>query len=191
MRQEIHRRSHEAFTLIELLIAVAVVGTVAVLAILGVQKYLRAAKAAEATSTIGAINRAAIAAYERESETGVALHQLCKSSTAVPATVPVNTKYIPTPTDYHVPGEPADTGWTCLRYELNEPQYYQFKYDLGPTSAIAKEVTPPGHPRWIVAAVGDLDGDGELSNFVTGGELEPTTGRPLTFVQVLIANPED
>ncbi|MDB4994228.1 MAG: hypothetical protein JWM74_1660 [Myxococcaceae bacterium] len=193
MRQRIRSARLAAFTLIELLLVVAVVGTVAVLALFGVRKYLGAAKAAEATSTIGSINRAAIAAYERESKTanGLATHQLCKSSTAVPATVPARSRYVPKPTDYHVPGEAPDTGWTCLRWELNEPQYYQFEYDKGSKSAIAADVTYPGHPDWVVAAVGDLDGDGEVANFATGGELEPDTGRPLPFVQMLIANPEE
>jgi type IV pilus assembly protein PilA len=193
MRQMIRRQRLAAFTLIELLLAVAVVGTVAVLALFGVRKYLGAAKAAEATSTISLINRAAIAAYQRDSEgpLGITTHQLCKSSTAVPTTVPARTRYLPTPTDYHVPGEAPDTGWTCLHWELNEPHYYQFKYDKDSKSAIASGVTYPGRPDWVVAAVGDLNGDGETASFVTGGELEPDTGRPMPFVQMLIANPEE
>ena len=193
MHQTIRRPRLAAFTLIELLLAVVVVGTVAVLALFGVRKYLGAAKVAEATSSIGSINRAAMAAYQRESETagGVLARQLCKSSTAVPSVVPARSSHVPKPADYRASGEPRDTGWTCLRWELNEAQYYQFKYDKGSTSAIATGVTYPGHPAWVVAAVGDLDGDGELSSFVTGGELEPDTGRPLPFVHVLIANPEE
>jgi type IV pilus assembly protein PilA len=192
-------RRRNGFTLIELMIVVAIVGILAVLAIFGVRQHLAASKGAEAKNALGAINRAAVAAYERETapseittggSSGSALQQLCKTSTAVPTTTPSSTKYTATGTDYHVPGEAADTGWTCLGFEMTGPQYYQYQYERGSKSSIATIATPPAGASWLAVAVGDLDGNGVKSNFVTGGMIDASK-RPITFTEIATANPEE
>jgi type IV pilus assembly protein PilA len=189
------RKYRNGFTLIELMIVVAIVGILAVLAIFGVRQHLAATKAAEARNNLGAINRCAVAAYEREGapaelQTGGAANAtqaLCKSSTAVPATTPAGAKYTATAADFHVPGEKPDTGWTCLGFEVTGPQYYQYKYDRAATSSIATVAVPPAGASWVAAAVGDLDGNGIKSNFVTGGMIDATK-RPITFTEIVVAN---
>ena len=54
---------NRGFTLIELMIVVAIVGILAILAIFGVRKYLANAKTAEATNSVGMINHLAAVAY--------------------------------------------------------------------------------------------------------------------------------
>jgi type IV pilus assembly protein PilA len=61
------------FTLIELMIVVAIVGILAVLAAYGVRKYVANSKTAEARNSVGQIGKDAQTAFERESMKSIIL----------------------------------------------------------------------------------------------------------------------
>lgn len=165
--------------LVELMVVVVIIGILAVLGSFGVRKYLGAAKSAEATNTIGAINRQAVSAYQRESapsemvvgkSSTSTMHQLCASSAAVPATDAAiqNKKYSANPAagqDYQIGAGATPTGWACLRFEMSEPQYYRYKYTLASTPALATNVTPPGGAQWLA--------DGRRERALEGHLIEP------------------
>jgi type IV pilus assembly protein PilA len=191
------------FTLVELMIVVAIIGVLAALAIYGVRKYLASAKSAEARNTLGEISRSAVAAYERESASselmaagglGAAFsHAVCLSSTIVPAAVPSNKKYQPVTKGGDYDSGNVTTGWKCLKFAMTEPQYYQYAY-----STPARQITTAGTgadpvggagKTWVSEAKGDLDGNGVFSEFAISGAI--VNGQPIIATALGELNPEE
>jgi type IV pilus assembly protein PilA len=153
-------------------LAVPGLGIFVALGVYGTRRYVASAKTAEAKNAIGAISRAAVAAYERETlAEGQAQHQLCKSATPVPATVPMGVKYQPSVSDFNTGS--TDAGWRCLRFAMSTPMYYQYHYRQGKGMAAPEQPSADG---FEAMAMGDLNGNGVTSRFsrtgrVTGGRL--------------------
>lgn len=183
------------------IVLIAVIGAVVVLggalatiAISGVNRYLASAKSVEAKVTVGAISRAAAAAYERESVGSALLdvpegeHRLCASATPVPATLDKvrGAKYVPS----SAPGldfatGSAIAGWTCLRFTMETPMYYRYQYNQG--SGYLVPSLSPGADGFEASAQGDLNGDGVLSTFAIAGKVGPS-GAVVVSPSVYIEN---
>jgi type IV pilus assembly protein PilA len=153
-------KNKRGFTLVELMIVVAIIGILAALAIYGVRKYLTNAKTGEAKTNVGRLAKDAVSAYERENMSGALLsagvsvasvHQLCPTAPVnVPATVPKGQKTQPNAADWN------GTGWGCLKFSVNTPVYYQYQY-------AAAAIADATQASFVASAVGDLNGDGVAS----------------------------
>jgi type IV pilus assembly protein PilA len=165
--------SERGFTLIELMIVVAIVGILATLAAYGVRRYLSNAKTAEAKSSVGAIAKLAVASYESEHvaanmltfrATNAALRAVCDSETTnpIPAVTAIKgKKYQSKPSDWSAGG---NKGFACLHFVMTEPQYYAYSYTASGVGL--------GTDAFTATANGDLNGDGALSTFSINGVVQ-------------------
>jgi type IV pilus assembly protein PilA len=172
-------RGRRGFTLIELMIVVAIVGILAVLATYGVRKYLANAKTTEARNSLGEIGKDALTAYEHESMTSavLAIHQsairsrqLCKgASAAIPGSPGAikGAKYQSGPGEWNADSV-GNSGFSCLKFSMDQPQYYQYWYlSAGGGSA---------GDAFTAMANGDLNGDQVLSTFSIVGSINSAMG---------------
>jgi type IV pilus assembly protein PilA len=161
MLKALIRKREDGFTLVELMIVVAIIGVLAALAIYGVSRYLKHSKTAEATRNLGSIETGSKNQFQQETDTsgagtGPFVHRFCPSATAkVPGTIPAAQKLKVAPADW------GTTTWTCLKFSINEPQFYSYNYTNNGSDGTAAQYT--------ATAEGDLDGNGTTSTFTLIG----------------------
>ena len=163
------------FTLVELMIVVAIVGVLAALAIYGVRKYIASAKTAEARNSLGQLAKDASAAYDKEAMPGtiVAIHASAATSNtmcpSVTATVPTALSFVQGKKYQSSPLEWNQNGWACLKFYMKDPQYYVYDYQVtGTGSGVGDKFTG--------TAQGDLNGDQTPSTFSISGQLQRESG---------------
>jgi type IV pilus assembly protein PilA len=159
------RSPERAFTLIEMMIVVVIVGILAALAVVGYRKIVQTAHVSEATNTVQSI-RVAQEAYHAETQ------QYAKISTDLvaswyPQTNPVGS--VVTAWGGPCSGCISSTSWATLPVHIDGPVMFGYATVAGaasdtvPTSypvGMTVTLTQPTTDWFIVAATCDIDGNG-------------------------------
>lgn len=162
-------------------------GILVVLGIYGTRKYIANAKTAEARNTLGMLSKDAVSAYEAEELAllgGAPVHRLCASAShPVPLldSMVSGRKYQSTSSDW-LGDKPINAGFSCLKFEMMSPQYYQYDYKRTGTGSSEGD-------RFDAIARGDLDGNGVFSTFTATGQI--SGGHVLVAPTILELNPDE
>jgi type IV pilus assembly protein PilA len=158
-------QSRKGFTLIELMIVVAIIGILAAVAIPAFMKYIRRSKTSEATMNIRKLYDSSVSYYQEEhaARDGQVLPR--QFPVQVVSTPPAGSacdngtsrKYAPVANDWN------NASWQALNFAVDDPLYYSYQYDSAGTGAASS---------FTARANGDLNCDQVLSTFERIGEVD-------------------
>lgn len=178
MISRMKKRIAGGFTLIELMVVVAIIGILAAVAIPAFLKNAKKAKTTEATINVKKLSDGAVSYYHEEKNAAGTAIPIAKQfpDTAATATEPAlatccaasSQKCQPDPNLWSAPT------WQALKFSMDDPHYYAYGYTRGAASTagtaiglIAEPGGATGTPtEWYFAdAQGDLNCDATYSTF--------------------------
>jgi type IV pilus assembly protein PilA len=166
------KQRKEGFTLIELMIVVAIIGILAAVAIPAYLNFTKQAKVSEAHENLGAIYRGVRTYYEGGFQTDMAL--LMPGDTAMASNnctlMDASTDNVPGPNpiviDWTTVNAAHGNVWAAAMFQVQDPVYFRYNLMNLPGPGCNNLPVPTGMNAvevYNIDAHGDLDGDGTWS----------------------------
>ncbi len=161
------RKQNAGFTLVELMIVVAIIGILAAVAIPAFSKYIKKSRTTEAVGTLNKIWQGAVAYYEADKflTTGVPLAKQFPGNATPEAKCcgQAGMKCPPNNAIYN-----TDLTWAALNFSLADAHYYRPMF--------TGDGSIGTNAKFTAVAEGDLDCDGVLALFRRVGQVNQASG---------------
>lgn len=155
-------RNKKGFTLIELMIVVAIIGILAAIAIPAFLGYVQRSKTSEAGSNLKNLYQGAATYYSRENwGQGIRRGGTAVALTYCAVTGGVTTTNTPGPGKTQLTESAQPASFRALGFSVDDPVYYQYAIEGGSGNCD----TAANVDLYTFVAIGDLDGDSNRSRF--------------------------